>query len=658
LRIATAVAAVGMVAYVTYAATGAGDSPLFDSYIYVILMSLAAAVCAARAVTVRTDRGAWLAMAIALASSAVGDALYEFAWPDSNVPYPSIADIFYLGFYPPAYVSLVLLARARVGRIEPGVWLDGVIVGLTLAAIAAAAIFTTILDATSGSIGTVATTLAYPIADLVLLLFVGTIFTMSGFRPGRPLALIGAGLLIWACADCVYVVLASLGTYEEGTLLDTLWPAGALLCATAAWQRSPGRVKTVETLPGFIAAAAFTLFALGLILLDHYNPLTELALWLAAAAVLLGVLRTGLTFVEKARALRRSEAEALTDGLTGLGNRRRVMADLEVALARGRAANPRSLAFYDLNGFKQYNDLFGHSAGDALLVRLGRRLVASVEGRGRAYRIGGDEFCVLFDRDVRDEMDWLDATALALAEAGERFTVTNALGLVTMPAEAGTAEQALQLADERMYTHKDAGRASAGHQARDVAMQILQEQEPYLHEHTTDVAARAATVAGSLGLGAEAIDEVRRGAQLHDIGKIAIPGEILHKPGALDAQEWKFMREHTLIGERILNVAPALRPVATLVRSCHERYAGGGYPDSLKGDEIPLGSRIIAVCDAFDAMITNRPYSGPMEPGEALEELRACSGSQFDPAVVAAFTTVVEGEQGWTPVRAPVGEPG
>jgi two-component system, cell cycle response regulator len=133
------------------------------------------------------------------------------------------------------------------------------------------------------------------------------------------------------------------------------------------------------------------------------------------------------------------------------------------------------------------------------------------------------------------------------------------------------------------------------------------------------------------------LDVLARAAELHDVGKMAIPDAILSKPGALDEQEWAFMRRHTIFGERILSAAPALLPVAKVVRSTHERYDGDGYPDRLAGEEIPLGARIIAVCDAFHAMISNRPYRKGMNMEEALEELQRCSGTQFDPAVVDAF---------------------
>jgi response regulator RpfG family c-di-GMP phosphodiesterase len=146
-------------------------------------------------------------------------------------------------------------------------------------------------------------------------------------------------------------------------------------------------------------------------------------------------------------------------------------------------------------------------------------------------------------------------------------------------------------------------------------------------------------------MGPEGLDEVARAAELHDVGKIAVPDAILDKPGPLDPVEWSFMRRHPLIGERILLEAPALRPVARLVRSSHERWDGGGYPDGLREDEIPLGARVVAVCDAFNAMTTERPYRQLVTEEDALMELRSCAGSQFDPMVVEAFCRVIARER-------------
>ncbi len=156
-----------------------------------------------------------------------------------------------------------------------------------------------------------------------------------------------------------------------------------------------------------------------------------------------------------------------------------------------------------------------------------------------------------------------------------------------------------------------------------------------------EVAALARATARRLGLSEEAIDEIVRAAELHDIGKAAIPDAILDKPGPLSDAEQDFVQGHTVIGERIISAAQALRPVARLVRHSHERFDGGGYPDGLEAIEIPLGARIIAVCDAFEAMISpERAYRAAMTAAEAAEELRRCSGTQFDPEVVDAFAQV------------------
>jgi two-component system, cell cycle response regulator len=186
---------------------------------------------------------------------------------------------------------------------------------------------------------------------------------------------------------------------------------------------------------------------------------------------------------------------------------------------------------------------------------------------------------------------------------------------------------------------------SASHQSRDVLLRTLSERRPELQLRLRDIGELALAVGRELQMGPEGLDEVARAAELHDVGKVAVPDAILDKPGALDPVEWSFMRRHPLIGERILLAAPALRPVARPVRSSHERFDGSGYPDGLRGDEIPLGARVVAVCDAFDAMTTERPYRDPVTEADAVAELRRCAGTQFDPVVVEAFCTVIARER-------------
>jgi diguanylate cyclase (GGDEF)-like protein len=328
------------------------------------------------------------------------------------------------------------------------------------------------------------------------------------------------------------------------------------------------------------------------------------------------------------------EVASETDSLTGLANRRRLMADLEDLASSGRSG---LLVILDLDGFKAYNDTFGHPAGDALLARLGGRLRQAVADSGRAYRLGGDEFCAILtvSADQRERME--AKCAAALVDSGEGFKITAAHGAVAIPSEAETREAALHAADMRMYSRKHGTRASSGAQSRDVLLQALAELRPELGEHIDAVTVLAKEVAERLGLAPHVVEQVALAAQLHDIGKIAIPAEILQKPASLDEREWSFMREHTVIGERIVGAAPALAEVARLVRASHERLDGSGYPDGLRGEEIPIGARIISVCDAFDAMTSKRAYRATMSPSAALAELHRCAGTHFDPDVVAAF---------------------
>lgn len=176
----------------------------------------------------------------------------------------------------------------------------------------------------------------------------------------------------------------------------------------------------------------------------------------------------------------------------------------------------------------------------------------------------------------------------------------------------------------------------------DLLLAALAERDPDLGAHSCDVAEAATIAAQRLGLSRRRIEQVRLAAELHDVGKLAIPERILCKPGRLDPSEWEIMRMHAEVGARILNAMPGMAPIGALVLASHERYDGAGYPYGLRGDQIPLGARIIAVCDAYDAMTTQRVYNIPVSPAEALDRLRSAAGSQFDPPVVRVVCTVIE----------------
>lgn len=657
LRCAGAALIVGFLAFVVHAVTGFGGSTaetFFGIWDYDALMLGAAASCLARAAIVRRERLAWGLLGAGLLAWTGGEIYYAAAFTGAeSVPIPSLADAGYLAFYPLAYAALIVLLRERIGSFPATRWLDGLIVGSAVAALAAALALGPIVDASSNdSTAAVATNLAYPIADLTLLTLVVTAASFTGWRPGAGWLTLGGGLIVLGVSDGLYLLQSAQGTYVEGGILDAAWPLGALLLAAAAWI-PPGPKQRVVQARGlriaFVPAAA-ALIAIGVQSAERVTVIPSIAVGLSMLTLLTVVVRMAISFRDTQVNLESSVRQALTDPLTGLPNRRKLMEDLARAAEEpAAAAELRLLVLFDLDGFKAYNDSYGHPAGDALLTRLGHRLRSFAAPHGTAYRLGGDEFCLLAECAAAAVDGIVGGSTAALSERGDGFSITASHGSVLLPSEAESSEAALQLADRRMYANKNRERASAGSQSRDVLLAALREREPDLHAHLVSVAALARLLADELGLPAEQRDETLRAAELHDIGKMAIPDAILNKPGPLDGAELEFIRKHPLIGERIIASAPALAPVARLVRSSHERWDGNGYPDELEGEQIPLGSRIVAICDAYQAMVSERPYSVAMLPARALEELERNAGSQFDPEVVAAFERVLAAQAAAVP---------
>src|ERR687895_611861 len=544
LRVCWYGAAVLMAAFVLQVETGlAGDAAtsLFQDYVYNALLMAGAGFCLWRAAAIREERLAWLIMGAGILVWTGADVLWTAAYADdASPPYPSVSDALWLAYYPAACVTLLLLARSRVGKIRLNQLLDGLIAALTTAALGCAVLYGPVVHASAGALSPeVLTNLAYPVGDLLLLGLVVAILGLTGWRPSVGWVLLGGGLAMNAVSDGVYLLQTVEDTYVEGTLLETLWPASALLVGLAAWQPAV-RVSapTHQSLRMVLMPAAAALTGIGLLTYDHFDRLNTVTLILTAAALMLVVVRTALLFHENQRMISRIHVEARTDPLTGLRNRRSLMYDLAAELALATSEQPRAIVLFDLDGFKEYNDAFGHPAGDGLLERLGIRLADAVQGHGRAYRLGGDEFFVLLPPGADGVEPLAPPCVAALSERGEGFDVTTSHGAVLAPSEARTAKLATAVGRE-------------------------------------------------LGMRPDALDEVARAAKLHDVGKMAIPDAILEKTGPLDDPEWTFMRRHTIIGERILLAAPALRAAARLVRASHERWDGRGYPDGLAGEDIP-----------------------------------------------------------------------
>ena len=248
--------------------------------------------------------------------------------------------------------------------------------------------------------------------------------------------------------------------------------------------------------------------------------------------------------------------------------------------------------------------------------------------------MGGDEFCMIsLERDNMLAAQW------AVEDRGPGFRISASLGIANIPDDAADVTAAIGIADRRMYTSKQARPGSVDHQVADVLLRALAERHGPLGGHSTNVSKLARRTAQELKLGETTIQAIEIASRLHDIGKMAISDQILHKPGPLTPEETDQMRAHTLIGERIIATAPSLTLAARLVRSSHERYDGRGYPDGLAGDQIPLGARIIFICDAYDAMISDRSYRGGLSEAEARCELERHAGTQFDPHVVQAMVS-------------------
>ena len=627
---------VGVAVHVFSLLVGFGPAidELADRWLGPLVPTLAAASILARCARRPRERTAWLLIALALILWGAGDGWYSVVlWNVDPMPFPSAADAFWLGFYPCAVAALLLLIRSRRGGDTSRVsWLDGAIGGLGIAAAGAAVVFAPIVEATGGSALAVATNLAYPLGDLLLVALVIGLVCPAAARVDRTWAALALGFILFGVTDSVYLFQIAEGTYAVGTILDAGWVLGAAVLASAAWMPATTRGRAARGWSAFAFPGAFGAVALAVLVYDHFQPVHLLALALAVACLVAVLGRMTLVFGENLAMLASSREDAATAPLTGLWNRRKLIADLE---QEGHGV----LVLLDLDGFKSYNDTYGHPAGDALLDRLGHGLATIGNG---AYRMGGDEFCVLGGHDV-DAAVLAAEAASALHERGEGFEITCSYGFVALPQEAHDASSALRLADRRMYAQKQVRRASAGRQSKDVLISALGERSASLLDHVAAVAELAVDVGRYLGLSEHELEQLRHVAELHDVGKVAIPDAILQKEGVLSDEEWAFVHQHTLIGERIVGAAPALAVVARMVRSTHERWDGLGYPDGLRGHEIPLPARIVAVCDTVSAMVSARPYRGAVDLPAALGELERCAGSQFDPDVVAAARAVLSG---------------
>ncbi|HEY3759568.1 MAG TPA: diguanylate cyclase [Solirubrobacteraceae bacterium] len=622
---------------------GGGAASIFDVWVYDAVTVGCAVLCLARGVLRDPARVAWLCLGIGLSCDAAGEILASI----SESLAPTLQSALYLGFYLGAYVAIVLLGRRHVRHFHVSMWLDGLIGALAIGALGAAALATRGFLAPEGGGVRSALDVSYPLADVLLAGLIVTMLALGGWRVYRSFLVIALGFLLMASADVLYLFEEAHGSYAVGTPLDSLWLFSVAILAYAAWQPDRERVHERHSLSAIMAAPIVCgLIAIGVLLYGSLAGIAGASIWLAAATLVAVLARLLATASENLRLVTVSAALANRDALTGLRNRRALLADLARETAAATESHPKLMLLFDLNGFKRYNDTFGHPAGDALLTRLGRRLAERAGETGHAYRLGGDEFCALIEiaheprRDRRPPHEIAAELAGALLESGEHFTIGACYGEVLLGAETGDPAEALRIADRRLYAQKTLLREPSRPEWRDVLLGLLRERDPELDSHAQQVARLARRLGIEAGMGSDELRKLIAAAELHDVGKAAIPEAILNKPGPLDEQERAFIERHTLIGERIIASAPTGGPVATIVRATHERYDGRGYPDGLAGEQIPLEARIIAICDAYDAMTSTRSYRAAMPSSQALAEIQRCAGGQFDPRLTESFVRI------------------
>ena len=532
-RVLFAAAAAWLIAHELHAVLtpDLGLGPVFERTAHVVVLGIASLLCLARGRG--AERVPWLLIGLGVTAWSFGEAYYtQVMWEDADPPIPSLADAGFLLFPPLTLAGLLLLLRQRARGVPRRRWIDGVTAALGVSALSAAIVFQTVLDSASGKPLGVATALAYPLWDLVLLGVIVGGLAGRGWRLDRTWLLLALGVSTFWLADSLYLVHTAQATYESGGWYDAGWWAGLLLIAGAAWQREP-RAQDMrpadESLRVIAVPLAFGFVGLGLLVYGSIAHVNALAVTLAAASLLAVMGRATVTFRENVAMLRASREEALTDALTGLANRRALARELEDRLPQASPDRPLVLALFDLDGFKHYNDTFGHPAGDTLLVRLAGNLGSHLAGRGRAYRMGGDEFCALFEPGSEGPGPVVQGAAAALTEKGDGFSITCSHGAISMPVEAVEPAEGLRIADQRMYANKHAGRMSAGRQSRDVLMRALRERDPGAGA-SAEVVDLARATAESLGLNLDAVERVCHAAELRTSARSRSPTRFSPSP--------------------------------------------------------------------------------------------------------------------------------
>lgn len=329
------------------------------------------------------------------------------------------------------------------------------------------------------------------------------------------------------------------------------------------------------------------------------------------------------------------------DPLTNLYNRRYYTDQLQRLIAKEYL--PLTVMIVDINGLKIMNDTLGHDAGDALLCMVADELIAVFKDEDHIFRMGGGEFVILLPKTKQDHVfERITQTKQAILNRKiQGMSASVSFGVATYTGDIDI-KAVIKLAENDLYSHKLFEMTSHRSETIKTIMQTLHEKNPREEMHSNRVATICQTIGKALGMRNEEIGLLHAISNLHDIGKIAIDDAILNKPGKLDDFEWEQIKRHPEIGYRILSTIPEYSDIALDILSHHERYDGKGYPRGLEKENIPIRARIISVADAYDAMVSERPYRKPLNHQQAIAEIKKCRGTQFDPKVTDIFISIYE----------------
>jgi two-component system cell cycle response regulator len=449
---------------------GPGLDTAINGVVYDSTVFAAGFACLLRASRGGRERGAWLAIGAAVLAWGAAEVywtLYIEGNPDA--PYPSPADLGYLAFYPLAVLGLYRLVKARAHELDRRLWMDGAIAALGTGALGAALIIEFVSERTAGSRLEVATTLAYPLGDVLLLSLAVGVVALTRWHPGRTWTLLLAGLATMAFADVAFTLQTYEATLPGGDWVEPIYLISAVFIGAEAWQPKADPIRPDASFEGWrelIVPGIVAGLMIALVGMQYFNGATALTTVLWTTAMLAVIARLALSVRDNKQLLE----QVRTDQLTGLGSHGRLQVDLAGRCERA-GEEPLTVVLLDLNGFKRYNDTFGHPAGNEMLARLGAQLREAVEPAAAGYRIGGDEFVVLIGGD----MDAHDAVVKRAAEAmtakGKGYELGASWGVAKVPEEAASPEEAMQLADVRMYAQKESRRV-AKEPVPDVTMEL------------------------------------------------------------------------------------------------------------------------------------------------------------------------------------------